>query len=477
MLDFTFSDSFETAGHWWLPESPDKRVAGVLKYSPEGITLDLHGVLGIESFARLGTMEAMGGQVQLLFGNTRDGLCTLFQLTHDGGFDNFTGVQESAFNVGFFVFGCHISDATATATSMSFDCSRLTEFVRAACFDVQEGRLQDGGLGDGHLLKTIRFVLPETVEWAIASDQSTVSISSSGHQRGGRGSTKMSIEVSHQLNVLPQRPQPLLWYFRRIWRLCQLLALLTDGFVTPKRAAVKIAGDPQRYLLCYVPSRRGGDSGRPTSFCFFYLADLSGQLGTIIDAWLAASDILAEAINLFSAGRSWTDSLEVRFQLLCQSLEAFSRATSSLQYMPNEDYESVKTTLIKSIPSVVSASHRTKLKSQITFGNEYSLRKRVENLLDSLQPETLNLICVSRSLFVKGVVNTRNYLTHYTDELRATALRDADLYWAGEKIALLVRVVLLKHVGIPEELICDRIRKYPPLAQCLLAAGNHREAL
>ena len=136
------SDSFETSGHWWLPESPDKTVAGTLKYSPDAITLELHGVLGNAFFAELGTLESLGSQLQLAYGNTRDGICTLFCLTNDGGFHNFAGIQESTFNVGFVIFGRHLSDEAVPIASVSFDCTRLTEFVRANCFEIKDNRLE-----------------------------------------------------------------------------------------------------------------------------------------------------------------------------------------------------------------------------------------------------------------------------------------------------------------------------------------------
>ena len=302
-----------------------------------------------------------------------------------------------------------------------------------------------------------------------------VSLSSSAQQRGG--STTLAIALSHRIKVIPHRPQTLPWFFKRIWRLCQLLALLTDGFVRTEQVEVRFDGDHEGFSLFYAPANRGRVIGRPSSLCFFYLANVSPQFGSIIDMWLYTSEILLEAINLFSIGRDWTDSLEMRFLLLCQSLEVYSRATSDSEYMPAESYESVKATIINSIPATVEPSHRVKLKSQITFGNEYSLRKRVENMLESLQPATVQLICVSPSKFVAGLVATRNYLTHYTDELRAEALRGSDLHWASEKIALLMRVVLLRYLGLPEEVVRERVNQHPRLAQCLLIAGNHQEAL
>src|SRR6185437_5447832 len=38
-----FNEKFDLDGYWWLPENPQKTVAGTLHYSPESMHLDLIG--------------------------------------------------------------------------------------------------------------------------------------------------------------------------------------------------------------------------------------------------------------------------------------------------------------------------------------------------------------------------------------------------------------------------------------------------
>ncbi|MDN5873075.1 MAG: hypothetical protein L0H29_01670, partial [Sinobacteraceae bacterium] len=54
-------------------------------------------------------------------------------------------------------------------------------------------------------------------------------------------------------------------------------------------------------------------------------------------------------------------------------------------YMSPEDYEAVRHALATAIPSSVGADHREALKSRIKYGNELSLRKRINGLAGYLQ--------------------------------------------------------------------------------------------
>ena len=124
-----------------------------------------------------------------------------------------------------------------------------------------------------------------------------------------------------------------------------------------------------------------------------------------------------------------------------------------------------KAQIIAAIPSTVASDHRDSLKSRIRYGNEYSLRKRLTKAVESLPPEAIECVCKSIGEFVSGLVETRNYLTHYTDELRGNALRGADLFWASERLAMLLRILLLREFGIDMALIVERVCRHPRLLQ------------
>lgn len=163
--------------------------------------------------------------------------------------------------------------------------------------------------------------------------------------------------------------------------------------------------------------------------------------------------------------------------MLSQAVETFSRAQGKAEYMAEDKYQAVKDVLVKAIPSSLGSGHRDALKSRIKYGNEYALRKRLELLMDSLSPESQGIICKSRPKFVSGFVDTRNYLTHYTDELRGKALMGSDLFWACHRLLMLIRILLLKEFGLEEEIVSKRIMKNGTLRQHIRLYGQCPECV
>jgi hypothetical protein len=188
---------------------------------------------------------------------------------------------------------------------------------------------------------------------------------------------------------------------------------------------------------------------------------------------------MGNAIQLFLEGRvNHYPSIEGQFIVLTQAIEALGRATVTAAYMDKEEFKKVRRVVADAIPTTVSAPHREKLESQIYFGNELSLKQRTLELLGTLEEETQRLICLSSETFVAGVVNTRNYLTHFTEKLRKKAFQDGEqILWANARMTMLLRILLLKYVGLDEALIRQRISKNWRLAQTIKRARGFPECV
>jgi hypothetical protein len=150
-----------------------------------------------------------------------------------------------------------------------------------------------------------------------------------------------------------------------------------------------------------------------------------------------------------------------------QALESFHRVTKGGKYLNNDDWKPFRTTLSNAISAELDSGHRESLKSRIKYGNEYSLRKRIGELLESLNEKTLSRLSPTNKYFTGVIVDTRNYLTHYDDELKDVALKDADLYWANQRLRIFISLLLLKEIGVPEELILNSMVENNKVRQIL----------
>ena len=112
--------------------------------------------------------------------------------------------------------------------------------------------------------------------------------------------------------------------------------------------------------------------------------------------------------------------------------------------------------MISAIPSHVPNDLRAKLKSQIRFGNEKSLRHRLRRLINSLDPDTASVFCNDAKSFVEGIVAT-NYWTHNLTEKDLTVLEGERLVNACEQLHVFLLILFVKHLGIPEAVVRDRL--------------------
>ncbi|HVA47687.1 MAG TPA: HEPN domain-containing protein [Pirellulales bacterium] len=459
-------EAFECGGRWWLPDAPETVVGGSLKYSRDELSVRLDGTLGSVSVEQMGVLASDFRRFDRLHGVLDDGQkCTLFRAFVTA----FTGSWMVCSGI-YLVVGYHLEGLDQLRfDGVSASPSKLDEFLDRNVFAVQATDAVDQA--------TLTYTKPERQVFAISSISARFEIDSTFRLKGDRNMAE-AIAGSH-FNIIPDSPQPLEWFQKTLWRLCDLLTLLTDEPCHACWIRVTPNGDPCDGPLLYTSSgpHRERDALR-SSVLLFYFSQLADRLGPILEKWFSASDVLLSAIYLFrDAHRSADPSNRGRFLILSQALEAFSRATMPGAYMADGDYERVKNALVAAIPSEVGEDHRASLKNRIKYGNEHSLRKRLSGLLGSMGPQMVACVCASASDFTSGIVDTRHYFTHLTDELRPKALSGIPLAWACDKLQMLLRLLLLRWVGVDEQLIVARVTHHPRLAQYIYLGNRQRECI
>ena len=195
---------------------------------------------------------------------------------------------------------------------------------------------------------------------------------------------------------------------------------------------------------------------------------ISETIPNVLSLWFTKARHLRSVYDLFF-GTFYNPGMYLQFQFLSlmQALESFHRVTKSGKYLSNEDWKPFRAKLANGISAELDSGHRESLKSRIKYGNEYSLRKRIGELLETLDEKTLSILSPTVKYFTGVIVDTRNYLTHYDDELKDVALKNADLYWANQRLKILITILLLKEIGIQENLIIDSMRENNKIRQIL----------
>ena len=113
--------------------------------------------------------------------------------------------------------------------------------------------------------------------------------------------------------------------------------------------------------------------------------------------------------------------------------------------------------IVKAIPGEVEQSLRESLKSRLRYGYQYSLRRRLSTLLQNLQEDTFAALKINRDEFVDKVKTARDFFTHWERTSTNSYVKEFDLWNLVSKLEAITRLVLLKHVGVNEEMILKRM--------------------
>ncbi len=467
--EFMLKDAFEVTGQWWVPEKLDEKLYGTLRYSPTNIELELSGTLDDVT-----AKELLAGWPKF-----KDHPC-IHGLTHDH--QKFTLLRAHASSLGSTTkYGAFhvIADKHVPALSelnfrqVSFYCLHLEAFIARDPFTMEKD-----GEDEDFKSCTVKYHQSEELAWRIDEINATLDFQTALNWSSNAYEQWHKLHAKSFVTITPDTPQDLDWLERQIWRFCYFLTLVTDEVVSPTGIEVFLEDDKNPGWHLYQAAKVRETEEKATPVFLFHLAHLVDRFEPMLKKWYSVSETMLDAIHLMmDAQRNQDYSTQGRFLLLAHAVEVVSRATTSSEYMNKQDYDKVINTLNSAIPKEVSVDHRASLKSKIKYGNEYAFHKRIKVLLESLSDEGREIVCKDPRRFSRGIADTRNYYTHFTDELRPKALPLGATFWASEKLSFLMRILLFKYLGIDEADIVQRMKKHHRLLQRIFYSKQHPESM
>ena len=219
----------------------------------------------------------------------------------------------------------------------------------------------------------------------------------------------------------------------------------------PRRAA--------ELIYAATKSSSGGECFAPEPL--FRFDDLRPSPGKFVAAWFNLQPKIREVVSLVLASRYVRGYVTTEFLNIIQALESMHRRLFGGTYYPEKEYDKIKDVLIDALPRTMDKDLRQRLKSSYQYANEFSLRKRLSGLVDSLAPATQGRIASDRKAFFEKIINTRNYLTHLSEKSRsASHLADddelQDISFATGILTALATTILAKAIGINEDTAAAR---------------------
>lgn len=450
--EHTLFEDFEYRGHWYLPENPEQKVAGVVRFDSErGICLEL-----FQSFPEpLANAVERVTRPRLILGLSDNGTpITLFQATQTGWVA--PGAEKPAFYYAQYMFLGHHFHARSDIlfSSLSVNFTYLEEWMGHANFEPRSGPNMPSYSAPDEVKGWIRQIGPTDAEITVHSTLRS------------NGDWLRSMETVHTgwLKITPGESQDFAWYRKVLDSLQNLMTLLMGRPVYPKLVTSRVGTGEfyewspsiEKVVTAEVyfhqefrtptPPRRSHHQSAITEDVLLPLPSIAPDLSIVLNAWFKDVERLDPVHEVFFGALYNTRAYpQSQFLSLMQAAESLHRRTRFGKYVREEKYEEYRREMVACIPGPVNKDHRESLKARLKYGNEYALRKRLQELLRLYPGKEL---IEANPNFINDIVNTRNYLTHLTDELKDKALHGTALLKANDDLRYLLTILLLRRLEI-----------------------------
>ncbi len=411
-------EEFEHRGFWYLPEKPEIRIAGTLKFTPAaGAVLELIGYFEEER----PPMSFLAPEI--ILGDSSDGREITLRGCHEVDRTlGSTAVQTSRFVAEMVLTGAHLAAPESLRfTSVWVRYAHLDEWAGMRGFSFEP--LGSPPPTDGIIVKyerprSVRVEIPDGYALEVGAD-----FSYPMHAR------RVTVEQSTTMALEHSQEKSLDEFLRVVRRLEAFLSLAVNEPCPPTRIGGILGATGQEggpgagtpvdiaYSLGDVPGAR--KEFQPLDM-LFTLPDVGERLSSFLGNWLAGADALepvwgAYLGTLYNRGMYLPD----RFLSLARAVEAY---------------------------------HRMRYRKNLRFQN------RLTQICETHAP-LLSSLKVPVPAFVQKVVVTRNYLTHLDAKLQKHAARGKELHRLGLNLKILLEACLLTEIGFAEDEVMRRFKR------------------
>ncbi|HJH27711.1 MAG TPA: hypothetical protein C5S37_13335 [Methanophagales archaeon] len=435
-------EEFKYEGKWWLPDKPEEKIIGTLKYTPgKEVVLDLEG-----SFGDLRDIK----ERPTILGFSPEGkYITLYKCVGPWTSYHIPGYPKSSFHAIYVFIGAHFQKKEDIKFKRLYvHYSHLNEWVDISGFE-KEHDIQ-------HLFdkeeKEIKYKLPKSIQAAI-NDDYKIFIDFRAYPESSE--QEVCIKQRTYIKIEPSEERSFGEFLNILHHIQNFLSLGTMKPVYPLTIeGITEANNPVE-IFYSLPYTSKAPMKLPPFDMLFTFKDISDRFEVFLRNWFEKADLLEPVYDLYF-GTLYTPDMYIQHQFLSliQAIESFHRRRYGGKYLPDDDYKRVRDVLENAIPDEVENNHRQSLESRIRYGNEFSLRTRLKEIFDKYQ-ENLNEFIERKEAFIGCVVDTRNYLTHYEEDPEKCVARGEDLYHFIQKLKILLEICLLTELGFSSEEIKD----------------------
>ncbi|MGP5561776.1 ApeA N-terminal domain 1-containing protein [Vreelandella alkaliphila] len=452
-------EEYKKTGYFWLPEKEDNKIPGVLTIDDGGrIELEIVGHFD-ESVDFLNDNEDLSriiGHVE------KDGLVTLDNCFYTKKNFSFGGISKSKILVHKVLSGAAWDkDEVVSFNTFSFSVDCLDEWVGISGINVDNDRESRTA--------TINYNPPEKISLLLDNGMK-LEICFSYTLPGLTNITEAKITQRAYFRLESEGLLDLSDFTVVAFKITNLMCFAMDEIVAMKNVSAtsyELKRDGEKYpasISVYYQSKPFVEKLPKKNWhdMLFNFGAIKSNAQQVFNNWINAYKYLSPALGLYFSTKSGAQKyLEGKFLSLAQGLETYHRRTSSETLMELDSFELLVKEILKSCPD----KNVDWLKGRLMHGNEINLRKRLKRIIEPFKDHLGT--SRERSKLLKKIVDTRNYLTHYSESLKGDSAKGRELWVLCQKMEVIFNLHFLKVVGFDDEEISGVVRNCYPLKRKL----------
>lgn len=456
------------SGYWWVEGEEGNRIPGELTLFHNSMpTLELQGAFFPDK-------SDLSGSSYRIYGESGGEIITLPSCSRDS-YSTSTGPFGTSTQASYVASYCTIG-FPFISNNISFDelyveLEGIERWAWADGIDMDMKMANPPRWQAGDELY-IKYTQPKSLTTWINGQK--ISFNITPQQNISKGN-EAKIGITQRFKIEPRRCQvPINDILPVISKIQDFVSFAAGGSVGKSKIEGKIRGEDVEVVL---PEKVETDIPSHPNRMLLHLSDIRTNFSTILQNWFFLSNKYQEVIDMYS-GSAYNPQIYPRNELqnYVHVLESYHRRKFGVKYMDKWVFHYFLRDirdLLKGNPSNVysGASHNLRdmydipdpmvqslSDGALKYSNEYSLRKRLTDLVNNHRSILTNL-----PYSIEGKVgllkDTRNYFAHYTDELRKKAVTSGaelrKLVWGAKQ---LIEVCLLKELGMSESFIENKMK-------------------
>jgi hypothetical protein len=180
----------------------------------------------------------------------------------------------------------------------------------------------------------------------------------------------------------------------------------------------------------------------------FEFCDIRDNCENMLNIWI---DLYHNnpALSLYFLYKNKNNSFwESKFLALSQALETFHRRTNNDTYMNKTLFKEISDDIV----NLVNKQYEQKewIENKLKYANEITLRQRIKSLIKPFDELLENK---QQKRLINFIVDTRNYLTHYDEELKHKAALEINAYHLCQITEIFFKLIILNKLGLTKEQI------------------------